>query len=212
MDGFLLAWNWRTLLKLSFPPTYYIYIFILKATLLFQEESGAHLDIGPGAEDDRLNDLPSSSPPVPFQSTVGSKKKRYRVPKQEKDPQVCETHSETLSVKWTCTPKLNEWTKTVVVKCLRLCAEKCDSFSFTLTLTVHCIFYSVHMEQIALQRSPVWQTTDLSVCFPTMVLLLTSSSLLSTDWSRHLHVGRDAVQWLSQPNRFVSLTRGMAGC
>lgn len=142
MDGFLLAWNWRTLLKLSFPPTYYIYIFILKATLLFQEESGAHLDIGPGAEDDRLNDLPSSSPPVPFQSTVGSKKKRYRVPKQEKDPQVCETHSETLSVKWTCTPKLNEWTKTVILKYL------CDYVQRNVTASpLHwhwqCIAYSI---------------------------------------------------------------------
>ncbi|XP_070991479.1 TCF3 fusion partner homolog [Oncorhynchus clarkii lewisi] len=56
-------------------------------TISLEEESGAHLDIGPGAEDDRLNDLPSSSPSVPFQSTVGSKKKRHRVLKQEKDPQ-----------------------------------------------------------------------------------------------------------------------------
>nr|XP_029501919.1 TCF3 fusion partner homolog isoform X1 [Oncorhynchus nerka] len=56
-------------------------------TISLEEESGAHLDIGPGVEDDRLNDLPSSSPSVPFQSTVGSKKKRHRVPKQEKDPQ-----------------------------------------------------------------------------------------------------------------------------
>uniref|UniRef100_A0A4W5R070 TCF3 (E2A) fusion partner n=1 Tax=Hucho hucho TaxID=62062 RepID=A0A4W5R070_9TELE len=56
-------------------------------TISLEEESGAHLDIGLGAEDDRLNDLPISSPSVPFQSTVGSKKKRHRVPKQEKDPQ-----------------------------------------------------------------------------------------------------------------------------
>ncbi|CAB1334405.1 unnamed protein product [Coregonus sp. 'balchen'] len=56
-------------------------------TILLEEESGAHLDISPRAENDRLNDLPSSSPSVPFQSTVGSKKKRHRVPKQEKDPQ-----------------------------------------------------------------------------------------------------------------------------
>ncbi|XP_019896200.2 TCF3 fusion partner isoform X2 [Esox lucius] len=52
---------------------------------LFQEESSVHLDIGLGAEDDGLNSHPSLSPSVPLQSTVGPKKKRHRVPKQERD-------------------------------------------------------------------------------------------------------------------------------
>ncbi|KAL0985185.1 hypothetical protein UPYG_G00153860 [Umbra pygmaea] len=54
-------------------------------TILLEEESGAHLDLGPGADDDGLNSLPSLSPSIPLQSTVGSKKKRHRVLKQERD-------------------------------------------------------------------------------------------------------------------------------
>ncbi|KAM6967827.1 TCF3 fusion partner [Aplochiton taeniatus] len=54
-------------------------------TILLEDEHYSHLDSAPGAEDERLNGVPSSSPSVAFQNTSGPKKKRHRVPKQEKD-------------------------------------------------------------------------------------------------------------------------------
>ncbi|KAJ8005090.1 hypothetical protein DPEC_G00143040 [Dallia pectoralis] len=55
-------------------------------TILLEEETGAHLDVSVGADDDGLNSLPSLSPSVPLpQSTVGPKRKRHRVAKQERD-------------------------------------------------------------------------------------------------------------------------------
>lgn len=59
-------------------------------TILLEDDPGVHLDSILGT-DERLNGIPGSSPPSASQHTPGPKKKRHRVPKQEKekDPQVC---------------------------------------------------------------------------------------------------------------------------
>lgn len=57
-------------------------------TILLEDESSAYLDstASAAAEDDRLNGIPGSSPPtVALQHTAGPKKKRHRVPKQERE-------------------------------------------------------------------------------------------------------------------------------
>lgn len=48
-----------------------------------QDDVGATLECLPGAEDARPNGHASSSPPVPQQSTAGTKKKRHRMPKEK---------------------------------------------------------------------------------------------------------------------------------
>lgn len=53
-------------------------------TILLEDEHYSHLDSATGA-DERLNGVPNSSPSLALQNTSGPKKKRHRVPKQEKD-------------------------------------------------------------------------------------------------------------------------------
>uniref|UniRef100_A0A3P8SAY0 TCF3 (E2A) fusion partner n=1 Tax=Amphiprion percula TaxID=161767 RepID=A0A3P8SAY0_AMPPE len=49
-------------------------------TILLEDESGAHVDPAAGAEDERINGVSGST-----SSAAGPKKKRHRVPRQEKD-------------------------------------------------------------------------------------------------------------------------------
>ena len=51
----------------------------------FQEESGPQLDTAPGVEDDRPNGVSGSSSCTAFHPAGGPKKRRHRMPKQEKD-------------------------------------------------------------------------------------------------------------------------------
>ncbi|KAL2084775.1 hypothetical protein ACEWY4_020293 [Coilia grayii] len=56
--------------------------------ILLEDDVGAALECLPGADDDRPNGHASSSPSMPQQSTVGTKKKRHRIPKEkEKEAQ-----------------------------------------------------------------------------------------------------------------------------
>jgi len=50
---------------------------------LFQEEHGAHLDPAAGVEDERLNGVSGSS--AALHHAAGPKKKRHRIPRQEKE-------------------------------------------------------------------------------------------------------------------------------
>lgn len=59
----------------------------------FQEEPGAHLDAASGVEDERrLNGLSGSTSSAALHHPAGPKKRRHRIPRQEKDkdPQVGE--------------------------------------------------------------------------------------------------------------------------
>lgn len=53
--------------------------------LLFQDEPGAHLDPAAGVEDDRLNGVSGSTSSAALHHAAGPKKRRHRVPRQEKD-------------------------------------------------------------------------------------------------------------------------------
>lgn len=68
--------------------TYICFFFYL----LFQEEHGTHLDPAVEVEDDRLNGLSGSTSSAALHYNSGPKKKRHRIPRQEKDkdPQVGE--------------------------------------------------------------------------------------------------------------------------
>lgn len=57
---------------------------------LFQDESGAHLELAAAAEDEKLNGVSGSTPSAASHHVAGTKKKRHRIPRQEKDkePQV----------------------------------------------------------------------------------------------------------------------------
>lgn len=55
-------------------------------TILLEDEPGAQLDSGAGAEEERINGLSGSS--AALQHTAGPKKKRHRIPRQEKDQQI----------------------------------------------------------------------------------------------------------------------------
>ncbi|XP_018592118.1 TCF3 fusion partner [Scleropages formosus] len=58
-------------------------------TILLEDEAGGPADSSLGADDDRPNGMPGSSPLAPLQSAVGPKKKRHRVPKErERDTQI----------------------------------------------------------------------------------------------------------------------------
>lgn len=58
--------------------------------MFFQEEQGAHLDPAVGVEDDGLNGLSGSTSSTVLHHNSVAKKKRHRIPRQEKDkdPQV----------------------------------------------------------------------------------------------------------------------------
>lgn len=61
---------------------------------MFQDEPGAHLDPAAGVEDDRLNGVSGSSSSAALHHTAGPKKRRHRIPRQDKDKdqQVVENH------------------------------------------------------------------------------------------------------------------------
>ncbi|XP_072250264.1 TCF3 fusion partner [Leuresthes tenuis] len=52
-------------------------------TILLEEEHGAHLDPAAGVEDERLNGVSGSS--AALHHAAGPKKKRHRIPRQEKE-------------------------------------------------------------------------------------------------------------------------------
>ncbi|KAM4579742.1 TCF3 fusion partner isoform 1-T2 [Odontesthes bonariensis] len=52
-------------------------------TILLEEEHGAHLDPATGVEDERLNGVSGSS--AALHHAAGPKKKRHRIPRQEKE-------------------------------------------------------------------------------------------------------------------------------
>lgn len=54
-------------------------------TILLEDEPGAHLDPAAGVEDDRLNGLSSSTSSAPLHHAIGPKKRRHRIPRQDKD-------------------------------------------------------------------------------------------------------------------------------
>ncbi|KAF7657220.1 hypothetical protein LDENG_00030370 [Lucifuga dentata] len=55
-------------------------------TILLEDESGAHLDPAAGVEDERLNGVSgSTSSGVLHHHAAGPKKRRHRIPRQEKD-------------------------------------------------------------------------------------------------------------------------------
>ncbi|XP_056141938.1 TCF3 fusion partner [Lampris incognitus] len=54
-------------------------------TIVLEDESGTHLDSAPGGEDDRPNGASGSSSSAAFHHVAGPKKRRHRIPKQEKD-------------------------------------------------------------------------------------------------------------------------------
>ncbi|GAA6220592.1 TCF3 fusion partner [Lates japonicus] len=54
-------------------------------TILLEDEPGAHLDPAAGAEDDRLNGLSGSTSSTALHHAAGPKKRRHRIPRQEKD-------------------------------------------------------------------------------------------------------------------------------
>ncbi|KAM4600609.1 TCF3 fusion partner isoform 1-T2 [Polymixia lowei] len=56
-----------------------------QVTIQLEDESGAHLDSAAGVEDDRLNGASGSSSSAAFHHVAGPKKRRHRIPKQEKD-------------------------------------------------------------------------------------------------------------------------------
>lgn len=54
-------------------------------TILLEDEPGAHLDPAAGVEDDRLNGVSGSSSSAALHHTAGPKKRRHRIPRQDKD-------------------------------------------------------------------------------------------------------------------------------
>ncbi|XP_026227668.1 TCF3 fusion partner [Anabas testudineus] len=54
-------------------------------TILLEEEQGAHLDPAVGVEDDGLNGLSGSTSSTVLHHNSVAKKKRHRIPRQEKD-------------------------------------------------------------------------------------------------------------------------------
>ncbi|CAB1448853.1 unnamed protein product [Pleuronectes platessa] len=54
-------------------------------TILLEDESGAHLDPAAGVDDDRLNGLTGSTASAALHHAAGPKKRRHRIPRQEKD-------------------------------------------------------------------------------------------------------------------------------
>ncbi|XP_013868160.1 TCF3 fusion partner [Austrofundulus limnaeus] len=55
-------------------------------TMLLEDDPGAHLDSSAGVEDDRPNSVSGSS--AALHPPAGPKKKRHRIPRQDKDQQV----------------------------------------------------------------------------------------------------------------------------
>ena len=51
----------------------------------FKDEPGAHLDPPIGAEDDRLNGVSGSTSSAALHHAAGPKRRRHRIPRQEKD-------------------------------------------------------------------------------------------------------------------------------
>ncbi|XP_053183103.1 TCF3 fusion partner [Scomber japonicus] len=54
-------------------------------TILLEDETGAHLDPAAGAEDNRLNGVSGSTSSAALHHAAGPKKRRHRIPRQEKD-------------------------------------------------------------------------------------------------------------------------------
>uniref|UniRef100_A0A3P8QPT9 INO80 complex subunit F domain-containing protein n=1 Tax=Astatotilapia calliptera TaxID=8154 RepID=A0A3P8QPT9_ASTCA len=54
-------------------------------TILLEDESGAHLEPAAAAEDEKLNGVSGSTPSAASHHVAGTKKKRHRIPRQEKD-------------------------------------------------------------------------------------------------------------------------------
>lgn len=54
-------------------------------TILLEDEPVAHLDPPAGAEDEKLNGVSGSIPSAASHHVAGPKKKRHRIPRQEKD-------------------------------------------------------------------------------------------------------------------------------
>ncbi|KAM9309343.1 TCF3 fusion partner [Pholidichthys leucotaenia] len=54
-------------------------------TILLEDESGAHLDSSVGPEDEKTNSVSGSIPSTMLHHAAGPKKKRHRIPRQEKE-------------------------------------------------------------------------------------------------------------------------------
>lgn len=54
-------------------------------TIFLEDEPGAHLDPAAGVEEDRLNGVSGPTSSAVLHHTVGPKKRRHRIPRQEKD-------------------------------------------------------------------------------------------------------------------------------
>ncbi|KAM9851470.1 TCF3 fusion partner [Aulostomus maculatus] len=54
-------------------------------TIFLEDEPGSHVDPGAGVEDERLNGLSGSSSSAALHQTAGPKKRRHRIPRQEKE-------------------------------------------------------------------------------------------------------------------------------
>lgn len=54
-------------------------------TILLEDEPGAHIDPAAGVEDERLNGVPGSTLSAALHHAVGPKRRRHRIPRQEKD-------------------------------------------------------------------------------------------------------------------------------
>ncbi|XP_008290468.1 TCF3 fusion partner [Stegastes partitus] len=54
-------------------------------TILLEDESGAHVDPAAAAEDERINGVSGSTSSAAVHHAAGPKKKRHRIPRQEKD-------------------------------------------------------------------------------------------------------------------------------
>ena len=59
--------------------------FYPSSFVLLQDETGAHLDPAAGAEDNRLNGVSGSTSSAALHHAAGPKKRRHRIPRQEKD-------------------------------------------------------------------------------------------------------------------------------
>ncbi|XP_023258102.1 TCF3 fusion partner [Seriola lalandi dorsalis] len=54
-------------------------------TIMLEDEPGAHLDAAAGGEDERLNGLSGSTSSAVLHHAAGPKRRRHRIPRQEKD-------------------------------------------------------------------------------------------------------------------------------
>ncbi|XP_022612249.1 TCF3 fusion partner [Seriola dumerili] len=54
-------------------------------TIMLEDEPGAHLDAAAGVEDERLNGLSGSTSSAVLHHAAGPKRRRHRIPRQEKD-------------------------------------------------------------------------------------------------------------------------------